>query len=143
MIKSRKSPEKAVTWLQQGHRKQQKPPQLVVIAKPEDLNASHYEYLYKARSATPLHYEVVYQEISDEEQPQLLVKEVPKHQHQQEALRPIEGLPDIIGNVNMASIASSASDNEVGSPNLPMTDSFKPASFFLNQSKKETRSASS
>ncbi len=116
---------------------------------------SHYEYLYKARSATPLHYEVVYQEIPDEEkdgggvieQTRLLVKEVESPDRtpqksmkkKKEPLRPIEGLPDIIGNVNMATAkgnSSSDADDEGGNAAggaLLMTDSFKPASFFLSK----------
>ncbi len=96
---------------------------------------SHYEYLYKARSATPLHYEVVYQEIPDEETTPEKVQ--PK--------KPVEGLPDIVGDAptNRGNTSSDADDEsppnpQMSNPSVNLSDSFIPASFFLNQHKRSS-----
>ena len=113
---------------------------------------AHYEYLYKARSATPLHYESVYQEISEDEKNKqkevaaiTTVAATVADQIQPQPLRAIEGLPDIIGNApSNRGNSSSDADDECGSnPNVHtnihmISDTFKPASFFLNQSKRSS-----
>ncbi|XP_059080591.1 uncharacterized protein LOC131878582 isoform X2 [Tigriopus californicus] len=109
---------------------------------------SHYEYLYKARSATPLHYEAVYQEISDDESPKEVrtTKALPQTPIKPEAKAPQAKLPDIIGNTpTHRGHSSSDADDEGGvahlshsraKSNASISDSFKPASFFLNPPKR-------
>lgn len=108
---------------------------------------SHYEYLYKARSATPLHYEAVYQEISDDDSPKGMktTKGLPQSPSKSEPKAPVPRLPDIIGNTPAhRGHSSSDADDEGGAhlshsrakSNVNISDSFKPASFFLNPPKR-------
>ena len=92
---------------------------------------SHYEYLYKARSATPLHYEAVYQEIPEDEKGQQY-RFIPSTVRERL-------LPDIIGNAPAFQRHSSSDAEEDNVTNIasskplpPISDTFKPASFFLN-----------
>ena len=152
---------------------------------------SHYEYLYKARSATPLHYESVnvYQEIPEEAAARMLVPNVggagagssspakpiststsatntPTKKTKKERpvplagaaaaanMRPIEGLPDIIGNApaNRGASSSDPDEEAVPSPSSRQSkssvaelsqisgSSFIPASFFLNQNPRRSSS---
>ena len=149
-------------------------PRYCEIADKEE-GLSHYEYLYKARSATPLHYETVnvYQEIPEE----AAVKQstsasgttsaantpTKKQRKERLLLKPIEGLPDIIGNAPTHRGASSSDPDEevVPSPSpqkvtttmvttattttdlsqLSAASSFIPASFFLNQQPRRSSSS--
>jgi len=113
---------------------------------------SHYEYLCNARTANPQHYEVVYQEISDNEHignPKGSKGSAPSKQPRKkepEPLRPIEGLPDILGNAptNKGNSSSDADDEsskdfdalEMSSQQIiSLDDSFRPASFYLSHCK--------
>jgi len=113
---------------------------------------SHYEYLCNARTANPQHYEVVYQEISDNENignPKGSKSSAPSKQPRKkepEPLRPIEGLPDILGNAptNKGNSSSDADDEsskdfdalEMSSQQIiSLDDSFRPASFYLSHCK--------
>jgi hypothetical protein len=88
---------------------------------------SHYEYLYQARTATSQLYESVYQEIPEEE----------------ELVKPMDRLPDILGNTPPVDVQCSRSDynddetpRESPSAKMMMfaSDTFRPASFFLDHS---------
>lgn len=108
---------------------------------------SHYELLCNARTAMAQHqhYEVVYQEINSEEKGG--AKPVATRKKEMEPLRPIEGLPDILGNAptNKGNSSSDADDEsskdfdalEIKRPQAKITldDSFRPASFYLSHCK--------
>jgi hypothetical protein len=89
---------------------------------------SHYEYLYQARTASSQHYESVYQEIPEEE----------------DIIRPMDRLPDILGNTPPVDVQCSRSHEdfedetprETPSTKMMMhaSDTFRPASFFLDHS---------
>ena len=72
----------------------------------QDQNTSHYEHLCQMRSATPLHYEEI----------------------------PEQNLPDIVGNTPTNCRNSSSDEDNNSKSASVMSDSFKPASFFLNNS---------
>jgi hypothetical protein len=115
---------------------------------------SHYELLSNARTATAQlqHYEVVYQEIAGEapdggsHRPKGEAGK-PVRRRELEPLRPIEGLPDILGNAptNKGNSSSDADDEsskdfealETLRPPAKITldDSFRPASFYLSHCK--------
>lgn len=86
---------------------------------------SHYEYLYQARTAPSQHYESVYQEIPEEI----------------DLKRPMDKLPDILGNTPPVD-AQTSSLSDVEEEATPMTpkpmmydsDTFRPASFYLDNS---------
>ena len=124
-------------------------PRYCEISEPND-NA-HYEYLYKARTpSAPQHYEVLYQEI--EEQNNEIhgtgtIKENKRKVNKKpepEPLRPIEGLPDILGNAptNKGNTSSDADDESSKDFDIELKqqtmitldDSFRPASFYLSHS---------
>jgi hypothetical protein len=136
-----------------------KTPQMA--AAVAEASPSHYEYLFKARSATPLHYEVVYQEIQDDEEEQreamaaasVVVASPIKSQRTREKLRPpplprsaaaAAGLPDIVGDSPVLLArgghysSSDADDDGPGQRSAAATpslsSSFIPASFYLDQS---------
>lgn len=113
---------------------------------------SHYEYLCNARTAKPQHYEVVYQEISDKEKNGNLKGNKSSsasklsRKKEPEPLRPIEGLPDILGNAptnkgNSSSDADDESSKEFDALEtqsqqiITLDDSFRPASFYLSHCK--------
>ena len=87
---------------------------------------SHYEYLYQARTASSQLYESVYQEIPEEE----------------DLVRPMDRLPDILGNTPPVDVQCSRSEyndetpRETPSTKMMMyaSDTFRPASFFLDHS---------
>lgn len=110
---------------------------------------SHYELLSNARTAIAQHqhYEVVYQEIDGEESERhrAEVEAKPPRRKEMEPLRPIEGLPDILGNAptNKGNSSSDADDEsskdfdalEAMRPKakaISLDDSFRPASFYLS-----------
>jgi len=95
---------------------------------------SHYEYLYQARTASSQHYESVYQEIPEED----------------DVVRPMYRLPDILGNtppVDVQCAISSDLDDPRETPTAKMmmyaSDTFRPASFFLDHSSQNKKSSSS
>ena len=106
---------------------------------------SHYELLCNARTAMvqQQNYEVVYQEIAGEQQQAAK----PSRKKEMEPLRPIEGLPDILGNAptNKGNSSSDADDEsskdfdalETVRPlaQITLDDSFRPASFYLSHCK--------
>ena len=96
---------------------------------------SHYEYLYQARTATSELYESVYQEIPEEE----------------ELAKPMDRLPDILGNTPPVDVQCSRSSDfndgdetprETPSAKMMMyaSDTFRPASFFLDHSSQRSTS---
>jgi len=107
---------------------------------------SHYEYLFKARSATPLHYEVVYQEIQDEDENVVVVTGPPRGREGRHppprSAAAMAGLPDIVGDspvlLAKGNYSSSDADDEVTTSSAPqqpsLSSSFIPASFYLEQS---------
>lgn len=122
----------------------------------ESNEPAHYEYLCNASSANPQHYEVVYQEISDKDKHGLpRGKKMSSNskltkKREPEPLRPIEGLPDILGNAptNKGNSSSDADDEsskdfdalETQSPQkITLDDSFRPASFYLSHSNTSKR----
>ena len=111
---------------------------------------SHYELLSNARTATAQQqqYEVVYQEILEERAPKTR-ENAPTtiRRPEMEPLRPIEGLPDILGNAptNKGNSSSDADDEsskdfdalETVRPasKITLDDTFRPASFYLSHCK--------
>ena len=113
---------------------------------------AHYEYLYKARTPQAQHYEVLYQEIeenADQGAATGTIKEKKRNlskKNDPEPLKPIEGLPDILGNAptNKGNSSSDADDESSKDFDIDlkktqkiitMDDSFRPASFYLSHSK--------
>ena len=106
---------------------------------------AHYELLSDARSAAPQHYsEVVYQEI--EENTTSAAASTPVRRNKPPPLRPIEGLPDILGNAptNKGNSSSDADDESSkdfdaietkNRASITLDDSFRPASFYLSRCK--------
>ena len=122
----------------------------------EDPNENaHYEYLYKARTPNaPLYNEDLYQEIEDpanEISETGTIRENKRRTNKKkepEPLRPIEGLPDILGNAptNKGNSSSDADDESSKDFDIELKvqqmitldDSFRPASFYLSHSKSTT-----
>merc|ERR1719422_2690481 len=110
---------------------------------------SHYELLSNARTATAQQqqYEVVYQEILEERAPKTRDNAPTTRRPEMEPLRPIEGLPDILGNAptNKGNSSSDADDEsskdfdalETVRPasKITLDDTFRPASFYLSHCK--------
>ena len=113
---------------------------------------SHYELLCNARTAMTQQqqqYEVVYQEIlgGDNERTAQAGEAAPTRRKEMEPLRPIEGLPDILGNAptNKGNSSSDADDESSKdfdaletvrpSPKITLDDTFRPASFYLSHCK--------
>merc|ERR1719422_1647344 len=111
---------------------------------------SHYELLSNARTATAQQqqYEVVYQEILEERAPKTRDNApTTTRRPEMEPLRPIEGLPDILGNAptNKGNSSSDADDEsskdfdalETVRPasKITLDDTFRPASFYLSHCK--------
>ena len=108
----------------------------------ERTEQAHYELLSDARSAAPQHYsEVVYQEISEN-----VTASTPTRKNKPPPLRPIEGLPDILGNAptNKGNSSSDADDESSkdfdaietkNRASITLDDSFRPASFYLSRCK--------
>ena len=150
--------------------------------------SAHYEYLYRATSLVThhhqqqqqqqQHYEVVYQEIPDNDNKkekninnvgnsnigENRIKQDSRTRREPEPLRPIEGLPDILGNAptNKGNSSSDADDESskdfdidvkqhqqqqlqhtqsrlttttILQNKITLDDSFRPASFYLSHSK--------
>ena len=114
--------------------------------------AAHYELLSNARSANPMqpHYEALYHEISENNHPPPPASpnavSTPMKKRDPPPLRPIEGLPDILGNAptNKGNSSSDADDESskdfdaVETKNrqtITLDDSFRPASFYLSRCK--------
>ena len=107
----------------------------------------HYELLSNARSASkppPVHYEALYHEIA--EAPASVAASTPTKTRDPPPLRPIEGLPDILGNAptnkgNSSSDADDESSKDFDAietktrQTITLDDSFRPASFYLSRCK--------
>ena len=114
----------------------------------ERTELAHYELLSNAVSAPPQHYsEVVYQEIAENIPggPGVATSS-PARKSQAPPLRPIEGLPDILGNAptNKGNSSSDADDESSkdfdaietkNRQSITLDDSFRPASFYLSRCK--------
>ena len=114
---------------------------------------SHYELLCNARTAMTQQqqrYEVVYQEILGGDMDERTAQAegaAPSRRKEMEPLRPIEGLPDILGNAptNKGNSSSDADDEsskdfdalETVRPvsKITLDDTFRPASFYLSHCK--------
>ena len=112
---------------------------------------AHYELLSNARSASSNpqpHYEALYHEISEERDPPRSISpevfSTPSKTRDPPSLRPIEGLPDILGNAptNKGNSSSDADDESskdfdaIATKNrqtISLDDSFRPASFYLSR----------
>ena len=112
---------------------------------------AHYELLSNARSASSNpqpQYEALYHEISeDRDPPRSISPEVfstPSKTRDPPPLRPIEGLPDILGNAptNKGNSSSDADDESSkdfdaiatkSRQTISLDDSFRPASFYLSR----------
>ena len=112
------------------------------------ISGAHYELLSNARSdgSRQPQYEALYHEISENEHQQPISVSTPmkkSHGDPPPPLRPIEGLPDILGNAptnkgNSSSDADDESSKDFDAvetktrQTITLDDSFRPASFYLS-----------